>query len=271
MTDLLRRSHAPVTDAAWQEIDERAAHLLNTHLVAREVVDLEGPHGWQFAAVNVGGLDIADKPGPGDVPWGTRRVLPLVELRLPFVLNQMELDAISRGSKDADLKSLEDVAVRAALFEETAIYHGLPQAGIEGVLQAEGRVTLPLPKEAREMTRTVAEGVQQLDQAGIPGPYFLLLGKEPFLALKAHVGGGYPPYRVIQELIQGGIRYTSALEGGLLLTGASGHFELTVGQDWSIGYATHDRESVELYLTESFAFRVLEPAAAVELTTKSAS
>ena len=271
MTDLLRRSHAPLTDAAWREIDERAADLLRMHLVAREVVEVNGPHGWEFASLNLGGLDLASEPGPGDVPWGTRRVLPLVELRLPFVLNQMELDAISRGSRDADLKPLEDVAVRATLFEETAVYHGLKSTRMTGILQQSGRATLPLPKEPREMPRAVAEGVQKLQEAGIPGPYFLLLGKEPYLALKAHGGGGYPPYKVIRELIEGGIRYSPALEGGLLLTAAPGHFELTIGQDWSIGYAMHDRETVELYLTESFAFRVLDPAAAVELTAKSAA
>jgi hypothetical protein len=36
-----------------------------------------------------------------------------------------------------------------------------------------------------------------------------------------------------------------------------------LGQDFSVGYASHDRDKVELYLTESFTFRVLEPAAAV--------
>jgi uncharacterized linocin/CFP29 family protein len=47
-----------------------------------------------------------------------------------------------------------------------------------------------------------------------------------------------------------------------------GDFELTVGQDWSIGYKGHDKENVDLYLTESFTFRVLEPAAACELKLK---
>jgi uncharacterized linocin/CFP29 family protein len=44
-----------------------------------------------------------------------------------------------------------------------------------------------------------------------------------------------------------------------------GDFELWIGQDASIGYAHHDKEHVELYLTESLTFRVLEPAAAVPL------
>jgi len=38
-----------------------------------------------------------------------------------------------------------------------------------------------------------------------------------------------------------------------------------VGQDLTIGYKLHNAREVELYFTESFAFRVLEPAAAVEL------
>jgi len=40
---------------------------------------------------------------------------------------------------------------------------------------------------------------------------------------------------------------------------------VTVGQDLSIGYAAHDPHIVELYLTESFTFRVLEAVAAVRM------
>ncbi|MFW6171579.1 MAG: family 1 encapsulin nanocompartment shell protein [Planctomycetota bacterium] len=271
MTDLLRRSHAPLTDAAWQEIDEAATRLLKTHLVAREIVDVQGPHGWDFAAVNLGGLDVADEPGPEDVPWGTRRVLPLIEVRLPFVLNQMALDAVSRGAKDADLEALEKVAQRACAFEETAIYHGMPSGHIVGLLQEAGRATVPLPKQPRDMTQAVAEAVQKLQQAGVPRPYFLLLGSEPLLRLQTHGDGGYPPYRIVQELVEGHVRRCPTLQGGLVLSGAPGHFELALGQDWSIGYTMHDRDSIELYLTESFTFRVLEPAAVVELSAKTAA
>jgi uncharacterized linocin/CFP29 family protein len=56
------------------------------------------------------------------------------------------------------------------------------------------------------------------------------------------------------------------LEGGLLISAAEGNFELTVGQDFSVGYASHDRDQVELYLTESFTFRVLEPKGCVRLS-----
>jgi len=55
------------------------------------------------------------------------------------------------------------------------------------------------------------------------------------------------------------------LDGGVLLSTRGGDFELTVGADCAIGYAGHDRDNVELYITASFTFRVLEPKAAVPL------
>jgi len=45
-----------------------------------------------------------------------------------------------------------------------------------------------------------------------------------------------------------------------------GDFELTVGQDFSIGYLEHDTERVRLYIEESFTFLVLSPQAAIPLT-----
>ena len=51
-----------------------------------------------------------------------------------------------------------------------------------------------------------------------------------------------------------------------MLATSPGNFQLTLGQDWSLGYASHNREEVELYITASFTFRVLNPAAIVELS-----
>ena len=77
---------------------------------------------------------------------------------------------------------------------------------------------------------------------------------------------GYPIAKQIERiLVDGRVVHAPALHGGVLLSVRGGDYELTVGQDLSLGYAWHDRHAVELYLTESFTFRVLEPAAAVYL------
>ena len=44
-----------------------------------------------------------------------------------------------------------------------------------------------------------------------------------------------------------------------------GDFQLTLGSDFSIGYLQHDAERVRLYIEESLAFEIYEPAAAVPM------
>jgi uncharacterized linocin/CFP29 family protein len=265
MADLLRRSLAPVSEKAWEEIDSRAAEVLSSQLTARRIVDFSGPHGWQFAAVNLGRLEIPKGASDGDVPWGRRSVLPLVETRVPFTLGQMEVDGIARGAKDAELEPLEDAARRIARFEESAVYNGFEPGGIEGIIARSEHEPVPLSNDTRSFPEAVSRAVQALTLAGIPGPFALVLGTEAWAGLMQSGSGGYPPQRIIRDLTDGNIRMSPAIEGGLVISTAEANFELSVGQDFSIGYVGHDRNSVELYLAESFTFRVLEPRAAVRL------
>jgi uncharacterized linocin/CFP29 family protein len=50
-----------------------------------------------------------------------------------------------------------------------------------------------------------------------------------------------------------------------VLSQRGGDFELTIGQDFSIGYLSSDATSVSLYLEESLSFRINTPGAAVHL------
>ena len=83
--DLLKRSLAPLPDAAWKMLDETVARVLKAHLSARTLVDFHGPLGGDFAAVNIGQLQ-ATGQAPNNVPWGVRGVLPLVETRVPLIM-----------------------------------------------------------------------------------------------------------------------------------------------------------------------------------------
>jgi len=51
----------------------------------------------------------------------------------------------------------------------------------------------------------------------------------------------------------------------LVMSQRGGDFRLTVGQDASIAYRSHDAESVALELQESLTFEVTGPEAAVAL------
>lgn len=269
MTDLLRQEFAPITDEAWKEINETACKVLKTHLSARTFVDFKGPSGWDKAAVNLGRIDYKGKKPIDGVAWGLREVLPLVEIRVPFTLSQLELDDISRGCRDADLSSLEKAAIATANFEERAIYEGFSKAGIHGIRETSAHDPFKLPGELDAYPRVVAKAVEQLGLAGVSGPYTLVLAPDQYHALVQSTETGYPLQRVIRNTLEGPIVWSHAIQGGLLVSARGGDFELIVGQDVSIGYEAHSKTDVELFFTESFAFRNLEPNAAVPLVLES--
>ena len=263
MTDILRREMAPIADAAWKEIEKQSSRMLKGNLSGRKLVDLCGPFGWQHAAVNLGRLELgAEEEGLG---WGLHKVLPLVEIRVPFTLNIWELDDLERGAKNQDLGNLSRAARKAALFEENAIYRGFPAAGILGLLEASALPPVPLSPDRSRLTESVELAILSIQKAEIGGPFALVLGTEPYKWIMAGEPGAYPLGRRIEALATGGIHWSPALEGGAVLSRRGGDFEMTLGADMAIGYKHHSAREVELYFTESFTFRVLEPSAAVEL------
>ena len=236
--------------------------MLGLHLAARKVVDFKGPLGWVAGAVNTGRLSGVDAP-LDHVSARVRVVQPLVELRAYFELPIDELDDASRGADDLDFKPLIEAAERIARAEDHAVFNGYSAAGIRGVVESSEHAAVSL-SQARELPFAVVEAKEVLRRAGVDGPYALALGPRLYDETQAAAEDGYPIRRRIESLVDK-IVWAPALEHGVIVSMRGGDFELTVGQDLSIGYASHDQSRVRLYLTESLTFRVLETSAAVAL------
>jgi uncharacterized linocin/CFP29 family protein len=263
--DLLKRDLAPILPEAWKLIDAEASRVLRLHLAGRKIVDFRGPLGWSFAAVNTGRLDILPHE-PVHVAMGVRVVQPVVEVRVPIKLSMMELDTVARGAEDPALGPVVQAAEQVALAEDRAIFHGLARAQIHGLLAATPHKPLARPGDVRELPHVILDAMEVLRRAGVSGPYVLVLGRALYDQVYAAREDGFPLVRRIAEILDKPIVGADALDGNaVLLSTRGGDYELTVGQDLSIGYAYHTKEEVELYLTESFTFRVLEPLAAVRI------
>ena len=264
--DLLKRNHAPITPEAWKQIDDEAKRVLQLNLAGRKLVDFDGPHGWQYAAVNTGHLTIRSDGGLG-VPWGVRGVVPLIEIRVPFELPMMELDNVSRGAL-LDLPAVVSAAEKAAHAEDTAVFNGFKAGGIEGIIPSSPHPAITIPDDYADYPSIVVDAVETLRRGGINGPYALALGPGCYAGLAQAAEDGYPIRDRVEHFLDGPMVLAPKVDGAVLLSHRGGDFQLSVGQDLSIGYAGHDKEKVYLYLTESFAFRVLERGAAVYLKPK---
>ncbi|HEX3775980.1 MAG TPA: family 1 encapsulin nanocompartment shell protein [Polyangiaceae bacterium] len=264
--DLLKRQKAPIVDEAWQQIDEEARRVLKLHLAARKLVDFSGPHGWQYGGVNTGRLRHIEKGPVENVAHAIREVKPLVELRAPITLPILELDYAGRGANDLDLDPVIFAAERIARAEDDAIFHGFPDGKITGIIEASPHTPVEV-RSAQAWPVAVSAAKRVLRMAGVNGPYALALGPEAYDELTADGDDGYPIRKRLDERVEeGSLIWAPALkEGAVLLSTRGGDYEISVGQDFSIGYTAHDRTNVELYLTESFTFRILEEKAAILL------
>jgi uncharacterized linocin/CFP29 family protein len=260
----LHRELAPISDKAWAQIEEEASRTLKRLLAARRVVDVLGPKGLELSAVGTGHLHQIQPPGEG-VLAAQRDAKALVELRVPFELTRQAIDDVERGATDSDWSPVKEAARKIAFAEDRCVFDGYAAAGIQGVRQGSSNPAVTLPSNVKGYPGAVAQAVSQLRVAGVNGPYALLLGAKPFTAVAGGSDGGYPIIQHIQRLIDGEIVWAPAMEGGFVLTSRGGDFALDIGQDISIGYSSHSKTIVELYLQETFTFRLLTAEAAVVL------
>ncbi|WP_024514217.1 family 1 encapsulin nanocompartment shell protein [Bradyrhizobium sp. Tv2a-2] len=266
----LHRELAPISDAAWAQIEEETTRTLKRYLAGRRVVDVDGPGGVGLSAVGTGHLKTIAAPGDG-VLARQREVRALVEVRVPFELDRQQIDDVERGSNDSDWQPAKDAAQKIAYAEDRAIFEGYAAAGIGGIRQGTSNPIMTLPADVREYPDAIAQALSKLRLAGVNGPYSVVLGAAAYTALAETTDNGYPVLDHVKKLVKDDIIWAPALEGAFVLTTRGGDFDLQIGQDVSIGYLSHTDSVVRLYLQETFTFFLLTSEASVALSPPAAT
>lgn len=259
----LYRELAPISDAAWADIEAEAKRTFELHVAGRRVVDVSGPEGGALSALGTGHRTDIAAPAEGVSAW-LRTVLPVVELRVPFTLSRRDIDDVERGAQDSDWEPVKDAAKQIAFAEDRAIFEGYKAAGITGIRQSSSNSALTFPASVTDYPDAVSRAVSALRLAGVAGPYSLLLSADAYTAVSETADHGYPVREHLAKLIEE-IVWAPAIEGGVLLSGRGGDYELRLGQDVSIGYLSHDASTVQLYFQESFTFAAYTAEASVSI------
>lgn len=254
--DFLKRELAPITANGWKEIEERATAVLSKELSARKFVRVTGPLGREVTSITTGRMDVKTKD---DIKYGVYKVQPLTESRICFPLSRWELDNIERGAKDVDYSSLDDGVRKAAKFEEEAIFKGLEEGQIEGIYKSSSYDTLDFGKTADETLKAIFEGILKLDAAFAKKPYVLVVSNEKWYYLNTIVKEYSLPGK-LEKILGQKIIVSKSIDGAILLPYDDENIELIIGEDYALGYQNHNESVVELFITESFTFRVLDPA-----------
>jgi uncharacterized linocin/CFP29 family protein len=261
----LHRDLAPLSEAAWNAIDEAAREVLRVHLAARRLMDFVGPLGWDESALDLGRV-VPVEPAPKGVLLRRRVVRPLLEVRAPFRVSREEVERIDRGGRDVDLDPVRDAAAAFARCEDEALLLGCSPAEIPGILPEAEQEPVVIAPDPLAFPAAVGRALELLRRAGVSGPYALALGSEAYQALDAAGEGGFPVRRHVERLIGGPVVWARVLQGGGLVSSLrGGDLRFVCGRDASIGYSGHDADEVGLYLEESFTADLPGPEAVVPL------
>jgi len=260
----LHRELAPISEAAWADIEDETTRTLKRHLAARRVVDMHGAGGVGLSAVGTGHLTTIAAPDDGVIAR-QREVKALVELRVPFELDRQQIDDVERGANDSDWQPAKEAAQKIAFAEDRAIFDGYPAAGIVGIRQGTSNPIMTLPADVRHYPDAISQALSRLRLVGVNGPYSVVLGADAYTALAEFSDHGYPVLEHIKKLVKDEIIWAPAIAGAFVLTTRGGDFDLHIGQDVSIGYLNHNDTKVNLYLQESLTFLMLTSEAAVAL------
>jgi len=262
----LHRELAPVSDSAWEQIEDEVSRTFKRYIAGRRAVDVIDAQGVSLSAVGTGHLkNIA--PNRKGVITRQREVRALVEFRVPFELTRQAIDDVSRGSNNSDWQPAKDAAREIAFAEDGAIFDGYAAAGIVGVREGTSNPKLTLPADVTQYPDAISQGLSQLRLAGVNGPYAILLGADAYTQLSEISDHGYPVLDHVKRLVdEKHIIWAPAIEGAFIVTKRGGDFELHLGQDLSIGYLSHTDTAVKLYLQESFTFLYYTSEASVAYT-----
>jgi uncharacterized linocin/CFP29 family protein len=264
----LHRELAPISDAAWTQIEEETSRTFKRYVAGRRVVDVQGPGGPSLSAVGTGHLRTIAPPADGIVAR-QREAKALVEIRVPFELDRAAIDDVERGSNDSDWQPAKDAARQIAFAEDGAIFEGYSAAGIGGIRQGTSNPIMELPTDVRDYPEAIAQALSRLRLVGVNGPYSVLLGADAYTALAETSDHGYPVLEHVKRLVNDEIIWAPAIAGAFVLTTRGGDFGLYIGQDVAIGYSSHTDTAVRLYLQETFTFLLLTTEAVVALAPPS--
>src|SRR6202048_3066554 len=154
----LHRELAPISDAAWSEIEEETSRTIKRYLAGRRVVDVRGPGGIAVSPVGTGHLRKVAAPGDG-ILARQREVKALVELRVPLELDRQQIDDVERGANDSDWQPAKAAARLLAFPEDRAIFEGYAAAGIGGIREGTSNPVKPLPADMRAYPDAVGQAL----------------------------------------------------------------------------------------------------------------
>lgn len=263
--DYLDRESAPLTNEEWEKVDGAVVAAARSFLTGRRLLSLLGPLGpgaydVPFAVYNAKNAASIDMNGESEAPVieaNMRKTVPLPLLYADFKISWRDIETDHKIGLPVDVSAAAMAASSVAVQEDTLIFNGSKELGIEGLFTATGRNVVKIGNwdKAGAGLADVVKAVSALSSLGHYGPYAVVLSPSQYgKMIRAYGDTGLLEIDQISALASAGVFYSNVITGDkavVVETGAQ-NFSVAIGQDFTVGYLGAEKMN--------HLFRVLETA-----------
>jgi uncharacterized linocin/CFP29 family protein len=278
MMDYLMRDDAPLTEAEWERLDELVVSTARRLLVGRRFIELAGPVGMGTQVVPLDTItgaeacvhDEEDCTCEGEecdiVRVSSRKFVAVPLIHKDFMLAWRDVEAAHQFATELELGPAAAAAAFVARAEDELIFRGRPEHGYPGLLNVEGRQSVPLSDwetSGNALNDVVAAG-RALADAGFYAPYALVVSPALHALLqRVYKGSGQLEYKLVKTVADGGIFQSPALvpKQALVISQGTQHLDLAVAQDLVTAYLGPEGMDHRFRALESLVLRLKQPGA----------
>ena len=218
----LFRELAPISDAAWAEIDDEATRTLTHFFAARKLVDFDGPLGYATSAVSLGRLEpLGDQPADG-VTASRRQLLPLRRAAPPVHACRAPSSTRSTAAPATPTSTRSSTPAARWPWPRTRWCSTATPAPASSASSPPRRTPRRSSPTTSTATRTASPRPSpSLKAAGIGGPYAIALGPRCYAGvIETTEKGGYPLLQHLGLILGGPVVWAPAVDGAIVLSRA---------------------------------------------------
>jgi uncharacterized linocin/CFP29 family protein len=272
MPDFLGHAENPLREDEWARLNETVIQVARRSLVGRRILDIYGPLGAgvqtvphdEYTGVSPGAVDIVGEQETASVFTDARKFKTIPIIYKDFLLHWRDIEAARLHNMPLDVSAAAGAAALCAQQEDELIFYGDPKLGHEGLMNAAGRLTVPLGDWSTPGAGYLAivEATRKLNESGHYGPYAVILSPRLFSLLhRIFEKTGVLEIETIRQLAADGIFQSNRLRGdsGVVVSTGRENMDLAIAMDMVAAYLGASRMNHPFRVLESLILRIKHP------------
>ncbi len=274
MADFLGHAENPLREEEWARLNETVIQVARRSLVGRRILDLYGPLGAgvqtvphdEYSGVSAGAVDIVGEQETATVFTDARKFKTIPILYKDFLLHWRDIEAARTHNMPIDVSAAAGAAALCAQQEDEMIFYGDPRLGNEGLMNAAGRLNVPLGNWSEPGTgyRSIVEATRLLNEAGHYGPYAVVVSPRLYSLLhRIYEKTGVLEIETIRQLAVDGVYQSNRLRGesGVVVSTGRENMDLAVAMDMTVSYLGASKMNHPFRVLETLILRIKHPDA----------